>query len=319
MLSLTYEDRKGGLVLRESDIIIVGAGTAGLTAAMYGARAGMKVLVIEEAMPGGQIIATSQVDNYPGLYQIAGTEYAMRLDEQAQALGAEIIYDTVVSAKLDGKIKEVTGETDVYQGSAVIVANGLKHRHLGCPGEEEFSGAGVSYCATCDGAMYRNKEVALVGGGNTALEDALFLADLCSKVYLIHRRDQFRGQQQTVAMVEKKENIHILYSSQVTAITGTNKVEAIEVTNKETGATEQLAVSGIFVAVGFEPPKAFYGDQIQVAPEGYIMAGEDCHTNVPGVYAAGDIRTKIWRQLVTAAGDGAVAGSEAADYIRKNR
>ncbi len=305
--------------MQESDIIIVGAGTAGLTAAMYGTRAGMRVMVIEEAMPGGQIIATSQVDNYPGLYQVAGTDYAMRLDEQAQALGAEILYDTVVAAQLSGDLKEVIGENDVYRAPTVIIANGLRHRRLGCPGEDEFIGAGVSYCATCDGAMYRNKEVALVGGGNTALGDALFLADLCSKVYLIHRRDQFRGQQQAAAQVEKKNNIRILYNTQVTAITGSNKVEAVEVVDKATGTKERLAVAGIFVAVGFEPPKAFYGDQIRTTPEGYIMAGEDCHTNLAGVFVAGDIRTKIWRQLVTAAADGAVAGSEAAEYVRNNR
>lgn len=302
-----------------ADIIIVGGGTAGLTAAIYGARAGMKVLVVEEMMPGGQIVTTPQVDNYPGLYKVSGTEYAMRLDEQARDLGAEIIYDTIVSADLKSEPKTLQGDSNSYQGKAVILANGLKHRHLDCPGEEEFTGLGVSYCATCDGAMYRGKRVALVGGGNTALEDALFLSELCEKVYLIHRRDTFRAHQKTVDMVVKKENIEILYNSQVSVISGEGKVQEIQVKNTLTDCKQTLSVDGIFIAVGLVPTNNFCADQLTLSEEGYIVAGEDCHTNLPGVYAAGDLRTKTWRQLVTAAADGAVAGSEAAEWIRKKR
>lgn len=302
-----------------ADIIIVGGGTAGLTAAIYGTRAGMKVLVIEEMMPGGQIVTTPQVDNYPGLYKISGTEYAMRLDEQARDLGAEIVYDTIINADLKSEPKILQGDSDSYQGEAVILANGLKHRHLECPGEEQFTGLGVSYCATCDGAMYRNKKVALVGGGNTALEDALFLSDLCEKVYLIHRRDAFRAHQKTVDRVINKENVEILYNSQVSAILGENKVQEITVKSTLTESEQTLAVDGVFIAVGLIPTNDFCSDQLTLSEEGYIVAGEDCHTNLPGVYAAGDLRTKTWRQLVTAAADGAVAGSEAAEWIREKR
>ena len=296
------------------DIIIIGAGTAGLSAAIYGLRAGKKVLVLEQMSYGGQIINTPEIENYPGIKNISGFDFATGLYEQATALGAEVKYEQVTGIA-DGAEKQVTTTAETYSCKAVIIATGAKNRPLGLDRETELVGGGVSYCATCDGAFYKKRPVAVNGGGNTALEDALFLSNYCSKVYLIHRRDTFRGEVKQVEQLKTKENVEFVLNSTVTALLGEDQVEGIEVTDKITGEKRTLQVDGLFIAIGQMPENAVFAPLIQLDPAGYVVAGEDCKTNVEGIYAAGDCRTKTVRQLTTAAADGAVAALAACAYI----
>ncbi len=296
------------------DIIIIGAGTAGLSAAIYGLRAGKKVLVLEQMSYGGQIINTPEIENYPGIKNISGFDFATGLYEQATALGAEVKYEQVTGIA-DGAEKQVTTTAETYSCKAVIIATGAKNRPLGLDRETELVGGGVSYCATCDGAFYKKRPVAVNGGGNTALEDALFLSNYCSKVYLIHRRDTFRGEVKQVEQLKAKENVEFVLNSTVTALLGEDQVEGIEVTDKITGEKRTLQVDGLFIAIGQMPENAVFAPLIQLDPAGYVVAGEDCKTNVEGIYAAGDCRTKTVRQLTTAAADGAVAALAACAYI----
>lgn len=297
------------------DIVIIGAGPAGLSAAVYARRAGLTVAVLEQNIYGGQIVNTPEVENYPGVGRQTGVELAMALYNQAAETGADIILEGVTEVHLGQDPKVVVTAGGEYEAGAVIIANGAKRRLLGCPGEDTFSGRGVSYCATCDGAFFRGKEVSIVGGGNTALEDALFLANNCSKVYLIHRRDQFRGSKILVDAVVAKQNIEILYDSTVEEVTGSDKVEAIRVRSKLSGEETQLPVSALFVAVGLAPENSLFEGQVQLSEAGYIAAGEDCCTSCDGVFVAGDTRTKELRQIVTAAADGAVAATAAARWL----
>ncbi len=299
------------------DMIIIGAGTAGLTAAIYGLRAGLSVVVLEEFIYGGQIANTPDVENYPGIEKISGADFGITLYEQAKKYGALIKFEGVKNIKLTGQVKEVSTNKTTYQGKTVIIANGAKRRKLGCKGEEEFSGRGVSYCATCDGAFYKGKEVVIVGGGNTAVEDALFLANNCQKVHVVHRRDSFRASQVLVDSLKARENIIIHYDSVVEEISGTKSVERAIIKNLKDNTATELTISGVFVAVGLEPDNSIYQSEILLDKNGYIQAGENCKTNVEGVYAAGDTRTKTLRQLVTAAADGAVAAFEAGNYINQ--
>ena len=297
------------------DIIVVGAGTAGLSAAIYGVRAGKKVLVLEEKSYGGQIINTPEVENYPGIKNISGFEFATNLYEQAKELGAEIAYERVKQI-LDGEDKKqvITGEK-TYEAKSVIIATGAKNRPLGVDREREFIGAGVSYCATCDGMFFRGKDVAVVGGGNTALEDATFLSNYCNKVYLIHRRDEFRGDEHSVNRLKQKENVEFVMESRVTALAGEGRLDAITVEHIPTGELRNISVAGLFVAIGQMPDNEAFRELIDVDVAGYICATEDCKTKVPGVFTAGDCRTKTVRQLTTAAADGAVAALAACEYI----
>ncbi|MBR5559424.1 MAG: thioredoxin-disulfide reductase [Oscillospiraceae bacterium] len=297
------------------DIVIIGAGPAGLSAAVYARRAGLTVAVLEQNIYGGQIVNTPEVENYPGVGRQTGVELAMALYNQAADTGADIVLEGVTEVRLQQDPKVVVTTGGEYEAGAVIIANGAKRRLLGCPGEDTFSGRGVSYCATCDGAFFRGKEVSIVGGGNTALEDALFLANNCSKVYLIHRRDQFRGSKILVDAVVAKQNIEILYDSTVEEVTGSDKVEAIRVRNKLSGEEQSLPVSALFVAVGLAPENSLFTDQVELSEAGYIKAGEDCCTSCDGVFVAGDTRTKELRQIVTAAADGAVAATAAARWL----
>ena len=296
------------------DIVIIGAGPAGLTAAIYARRAAKSVLVLEAKSYGGQIINTPDIENYPAAMHISGVEFAQRLYEQAKELGAQIVFEKAVALKSDGAEKTVVTNKNAYPCRAVILATGSENRRLGLADEERLVGRGVSYCATCDGSFFRKKTVAVVGGGNTALEDALYLSELCEKVYLIHRRDAFRGAEATAERLQARDNVEFVLNSQVTRLLSEKRLTGIEVTNKD-GEVRTLGVSGLFVAVGRIPENGEFADLISLDESGYILAGEDCRTNIPGVFAAGDNRTKALRQLVTAASDGAIAATAAVQYI----
>ncbi len=301
-------DMEGAMKNSMKDLIIIGSGPAGLSAAVYAQRAMLDQVVIEKGFSGGQIVTTEQVDNYLGLYGENGYDLAMRFKDHADQLGVPFLEAEVTQLTDCGAYKEVHLEGgEVLRTRAVILATGANHKPLGVPGETEFAGAGVSYCATCDGAFFRNRTVAVVGGGDVALEDALYLSKLCEKVYLIHRRDELRGARLLQQRVFDTANIEFLGSSQITQITGEGMVEQITVADKKSGETRELAVSGVFIAVGMEPQNALVQGLVALDEAGYVIAGEDCRTSVPGIYAVGDIRTKQLRQVVTAVADGAVA------------
>lgn len=299
------------------DIIIIGAGTAGLTAAIYGVRAGKSVLVLEAKTYGGQIINTPKIENYPGIKEISGFEYAKNLYEQAKDLGAEIKFEQVVAIEEQETGKRVKTAKESYDCRSVILATGAKNRPLSLPREQELIGAGVSYCATCDGMFFRGREVAVVGGGNTALEDAAFLANYCSKVYVIHRRSEFRGEEKLVESLKQKENVEFILNSRVTALNGADALESLTVQNVKTEEEQVLPVSGVFVAIGQMPQNEKFAEIVDLDTHGYVKAGENCHTNVEGIFTAGDCRTKEVRQLATAAADGAVAALAACAYLNQ--
>ena len=299
------------------DIIIIGAGPAGLTAAIYARRASKNVLVLEAKSYGGQIINTLDIENYPVEAHISGFDFATKLYNQTKELGAEIKFEKVVDIKDKGQVKEVITTKNTYTSKAVIIATGSENRKLGIEKEAELIGKGISYCATCDGAFFRKKNVAVVGGGNTDLEDALYLSDLVNKVYLIHRRDEFRGEESTVRRLKEKENIEFVYNSNVTKLNANERLESIEVTNKD-GSNRTIEVDGLFVAVGRIPENENFAKLINLDNSGYIIANEDCKTNVAGIFVAGDNRTKEVRQLVTATSDGAIAATAAIKYINNN-
>ena len=298
------------------DLVIVGAGPAGLSAAIYASRAGLKTVVFEGSAPGGQIINTPEVENYPGIAKISGAEFAMGLYNQAAALGADIRFEAVTKIEGDAAsgfiVKTARSEETA---KAVILATGAKNRSLGLPKEEKLTGRGVSYCATCDGAFYKGKTVAVVGGGSTALEDALYLAGLCDKVYLIHRREGFRGEEKLVQLVREAANIELCIPYTIEEIEGEEKLSGVRIKNSEDGSVKSLEISGLFVAIGQVPRAEAFADLIELE-DGYVKAGEDTRTNVPGIFAAGDGRTKKVRQLTTAAADGAVAALAAHDFIK---
>lgn len=300
------------------DMVIIGAGTAGLSAAIYGVRAGKRVLVLEGENYGGQIINSPEVENYPGIAKISGFEFATGLYEQAQNLGAVIEFEAVTGVEKTGTDFVVYTEEREIPCHSVILATGAKNRPLGLDRELELVGAGLSYCATCDGAFFRNQVTAVVGGGSTALEDAEFLSSYCSKVYLIHRRDEFRGEQWLVENLRKKDNVEFVLNSVVTEILGENSVEGIRVVDKVTGEERTLEINGLFVAIGQMPDNRAFASLVELDDGGYIRALEDCKTSETGIFAAGDCRTKTVRQLTTAASDGAVAGLAACEYINRN-
>ncbi|MBC8547058.1 FAD-dependent oxidoreductase [Clostridiaceae bacterium NSJ-31] len=299
--------------MTKTDLLIVGAGCAGLTAAVYAIRAGHSAIVLEKGMYGGQIALTSEVENYPSIEKISGVELATLIYNQAVKQGADIRFEEVTEARLGAVEKIVVTTSEEYRARAVILANGVERRKLGCPGEAEFTGRGVSYCATCDGAFFRGKDVAVVGGGNTALEDALFLSNLCRKVYLIHRRDQFRGEKVMVDAVLARDNIEILYQHTVEEILGDKVVTSVRAAGLEDGQ-RTLDVAAVFVAIGLIPVNQLFAEA-GLDANGYLAAGEDCNTQLPGVYAAGDTRSKPLRQIITAASDGAVAAVAASNYL----
>ncbi len=295
------------------DILIIGGGPAGLTAAIYAARAGLNVAIIEKTVAGGQITSTHNLENYPGFeHGIAGAEFSQILLMQTKRFGANFILDEILSLQLDGDIKEAKGREGNYQAKTVILALGASSRKLNIPGEEKFTGMGISYCATCDGAFFRKMSVAVIGGGDTAFEDALYLSDLAKDVYIIHRRDQFRAQQYLVKKAESKRNIHFIMQSIPVEIQGNMSIENIILQNVKSKVFRDLPIEGVFVAVGQQPNTTLLQNNgIALDEAGYILAGEDTKTNISGVYAVGDVRRKNLRQVITAAADGAIAAMAA--------
>ena len=290
------------------DMIIVGAGTAGITAGIYALRSGNKPLILECEVMGGQITLSPCVENYPGIAKISGMEFADGLMAQLTELGGEVTYGKVISAeKTENGFEVRTEDGESYEGKLLIIASGAAHRHLGVDREEDLIGKGVSYCAVCDGPFFREKTAAVVGGGSAALQDALYLAGICKKVYLIHRRDTFRAEKSLVNQVKATSNIECVMESRITALLGEPKLTAVEITNHE-GQKQQIEIDGLFVAVGMEPHNEAFAELVDLDDAGYVIAGEDCKTKTPGVYAAGDCRTKSVRQLTTAAADGTVCG-----------
>lgn len=299
------------------DLIIVGAGPAGLAAAVYAARAELNFIVLEkEMMSGGQIINTYEVDNYPGLFHMGGFDLAMKFREHADSLGATFVTGEVTKIEaIAGGKKIICSDGTEYETKTVILSGGAKHRKLEVPGEDALAGSGVSYCATCDGAFFRGKEVAVVGGGDVAVEDALFLARLCKKVYVIHRRDTFRAAKTLVTRLTEAENVEIIYDSVVKEIQGKFKVEALRLENKKTSEERIVPLDGVFIAVGMLPETKVYEGLVELDATGYIVADETGVTSDAAVFAAGDIRTKALRQVVTAASDGANAVQSVERYL----
>lgn len=289
------------------DVIIIGAGPAGLTASIYAMRAGYSALTIECAGAGGQMLSTYEVDNYPALKGISGMELGMKMKEHAIALGASIISENVSAVELEGQEKTVVTDKGQYTAKNIIIASGAKHAMLGVDREEELAGMGVSYCATCDGAFYKNCEVAVVGGGDVAVEDAIFLARACSKVYLIHRRDSLRAAKSLQKQLLALDNVEVLWNMAIESLEGEDELTGLRLKDVNTGESRLLGVEGLFVAVGINPVTSLFAGKVAMNDRGYIIAGEDCKTDVPGVFVAGDARAKNLRQIVTAVADGANA------------
>lgn len=298
------------------DIIIIGGGPAGLTAALYAQRAGKKTLLLEGSGFGGQIVYTESVENFPGHKHMRGMEFADTLVEQVIAAGAETGFETVKSIK-DGKLKTVITDCGEYTAKSVIIAVGVKHKHLGLSGEDALIGRGISFCAVCDGSFFKNKTVAVVGGGNTALEDALYLSDIAERVCLIHRRESFRAEQSLVNRVSQRANIELVLNSVVSKINGIGTIQSIVVENTVTGHETVLDINGLFVAIGQAPQNEIFKELTPLDANGYISAAEDCKTKCSGIFAAGDCRTKAFRQLTTAVSDGTTAALAACEYIDK--
>lgn len=299
------------------EILIVGGGPAGLTAAIYAARAGKHVAVLERGSTGGQIISAPLVENYPGIPSVSGTELARQMTEQACTFGAEIVYTEAVGLEKTLAGFRVLCTDGVREAKTVILATGAAHRSLGLAAEDALTGCGVSYCAVCDGAFYEGLDVAVVGGGDTALQDTLFLANICRSVTLIHRREAFRASAMLVSRAEKQENIRLLRSRTVQRlIRSEDALQGVELLHTETGQTERLNVDGLFIAVGQAPQSAPFLESI-AAENGYYLAGEDTKTSLPGVFAAGDGRKKQVRQLTTAVSDGAAAALAACRYLEE--
>jgi len=302
------------------DLIIIGAGPAGLSAAVYASRAGLSFFVIEKnGISGGQIINTASVDNYLGLKGIDGFSMGNTFREHAEAMGAKIVSDDVLAIDIDNQgIKHIRGQKDTYEAKSVIFATGAKHALLNVSGEERFTGRGVSYCATCDGFFFKGLEVAVVGGGDVAVADAIYLSEICSKVTVIHRRDELRATGVLVDSLMKKENVSFAWNSVVTDINGSDTVSSIKIKNTKDGSEESLSVSGIFVAVGMIPNTSEIKGLPKTDTKGYIIANEDGVTDIPGFFVAGDVRTKALRQVVTAVSDGANALNSALEYLHSN-
>ena len=299
------------------DIIIIGSGPAGLSAAIYAQRACLDTIVIEKnGISGGQVLNTWEVDNYPGFPGVTGFELSRQFREHANKLGARVVQDEVVQVELSGNVKKVVCEEETYEARCVILASGAHHRTLEVPGEEELRGAGVSYCATCDGAFFRGRTVAVVGGGDAALEDAIFLARMCEKVYIVHRRDKLRGAKRLQERLQALGNIEFVWNSETAAIEGDGQVEALRLRQTKNGEERRLDVDGVFIAVGIAPESELYAGQLELDEQVYIRADESGQTSVPGVFAAGDVRTKALRQILTAASDGANCVASAERYLQ---
>ncbi len=299
------------------DLIIIGSGPAGLGAAVYAERAQLDTITIEkEMMSGGQVLTTYSVDNYPGFPGINGFDLGLKLREHAESLGARFVEDEVLGIEVEDGVKRVRCAKETYEARTLILATGARHRKLGVEGEERLGGRGVSYCAVCDGALYKNQVTAVVGGGDVAVEDAVFLSRLCRKVYLIHRRGELRAARSLQKQLEACANVEVLWNTVVEQVNGAEVVESIRIRDLEKQESRDLPVQGLFVAVGISPNSEVFRNVVETE-NGYIQAGEDCATSVPGIFAAGDVRTKALRQIVTAVADGANAVSSAERWLRE--
>lgn len=298
------------------DVIIIGAGTAGLSSAIYVLRSGKSVLLLEKSYYGGQIVNAKDIENYPAIKKISGYDFATALYEQALSLGADIEYENAISIENGIYEKTVFTEKNSYKCRSIIIATGLQKRRLNIENEEKFTGKGVSYCAVCDGAFYKDKPVAVAGGGNTALEDALLLSEYCSKVYIIHRRKEFKGEKILAEKLTKRENISYMLNCTLTALNGSEKLESISVISNDSKIPNDITVSGLFVAIGQVPENKAFSDIVELDEYGYIIS-DDCCTCAEGIFTAGDCRKKDIKQLATAVADGAVAGIKACEYINR--
>lgn len=298
--------------MEQFDIIIIGAGTAGMTAGIYAARANKKTLILESKNYGGQIINTPDIENFPALNHISGIEYATNLYNQVKELGVTYKREEVQNITED---RLVTTNKNQYQAKAVIIATGTQNRKLGLEGEDNLVGRGISYCATCDGRFYKGKNVAVIGGGNTAIEDAIYLSDLADKVYLIHRREGFRADQKAIEILKPKENVEFILNNKPHKLIAENKLTGLEIINNENEIT-MIDVSGIFIAIGQIPNTEIFKDFIDLNESGYIKSKDGVHTNIDKIYVAGDVREKELRQLITAASDGAIAANTAITEIQ---
>ena len=306
---------------KQYDIVIIGAGPAGLAAGLYAGRARMSTLIIEKEKDGGQIVQTAEIENYPGgLLEDSGPSLVARFSAQAEKFGCEKVLDTVQEVELDGPVKKIVCNKETYEAKAVIIASGASPSHIGCPGEADFTGKGVSYCATCDAAFFEDFEVYVVGGGDAAVEEAMYLTKFARKVTIIHRRDELRAAKSIQEKAFKNEKLAFMWNSVIKEIRGEGLVNSMIVENTKTGeqteivADEEDGIFGIFVFIGFKPATAVFEGKVNME-KGYIVTDQEMRTNVPGVYAAGDCRVKELRQVITAASDGAIAAWQAARYI----
>ena len=295
------------------DLIIIGGGPAGLTAALYAKRANKSVLIIEKAAYGGQITFSPKVENIPGFIAVSGNEFAEKLVEQVVEQGAELEFCEVLSVE-DGDVKKVVTDGGVFESKAIVIATGAKHRRLNLEGEEKFIGDGISFCAVCDGAFYKDKTVGVVGGGNSALQEALLLSDLCKKVYVIQNLDKLTGENKLQEQLHAKPNVEIILSTLVKGYLGSDKFEGVEVISAS-GEERAITLDGLFVAIGLIPQNGIFKNVLELNEYGYADAGEDCRAKAKGVFVAGDCRSKRIRQVATAMADGAVAALAACDYV----
>lgn len=302
---------------KDYDVIVIGGGPAGYAAALYTVRSGFSTLVLERMAAGGQMNETTQIDNYPGFDDgIDGFSLGMKMQNGAMRFGAETKYAEVLSVQLQEPVKQIETDAGVYTAKAVIIATGAGHKHLGVANESELVGKGIGYCASCDGMFYRGKTVAVVGGGNSAAADALVLSRIAKKVYLIHRRDNLRATKIYHEPLEKAENVEFVWNSEVSELLHGEKLTGVAVRDVGSGEVRELALDGLFISIGRDPATKLFRGQLELDERGYIVAGESTETNLPGVYAVGDVRTKAVRQIITAASDGAVAAHFVEEYLK---
>ncbi len=297
------------------DIIIIGAGPAGLTAALYALRADKSVLVLEKGTFGGQITYSPQIENYPGFLKMSGNEFAEKLVDQVLTQGADVEMETVTAVRDNGKTKTVVTEDGEYEGKAVIIATGVKHRQIGLPNENELVGNGISYCAVCDGAFFRNQTAAVLGGGNSALQEAVLLSDVCKKVYVIQNLDYLTGEAKLAEKLKAKDNVEFIFGTVISELKGENALEGLTLKKEADGSESFLPVDGLFVAIGLVPNNGAFADVAGLNEWGYIDSDETCVTKTKGVFTAGDCRSKSIRQITTACADGSVAALAACRYI----
>lgn len=300
----------------KADVVIIGAGPGGMTAALYASRSNLKTIIIEKGAPGGELLNTADVENYPGFTKISGPELADNFYQSAMAFGAEHVYGDVKSVTVDGIYKMVDTGSKVYQAPVVIVATGAYNRKLGVPGEEELSGQGVSFCAVCDGFFFRNRELVVIGGGDSAVEEGTYLTQFADKVTIIHRRDELRAQQILQDRAFANPKVNFLWDTVVESINGENAVESVTIRNVKTDEVSDFSAGGVFIYVGILPNSEIVADLNVTTPDGWIKTNDFMETDVPGLFAIGDVRLKHLRQVATAVGDGSIAGQRAYDYLQ---